>query len=167
MKNMILAVLLLVALLLFPAVCGAGQQVTVGLQAGQQAPDFSLQLHSGEDVTLSELQGKPVVLNFYTTWCPPCQLEMPDFQKIYEEYGDLLHMLGVSAGEEIAVVDAFLAETGYTYPMAYDPAGTVSSAYSIDFIPQTWILDSDGIIVEYIAGMTTESALKEILDSLL
>ena len=140
------------------------RSVTVGLKAGQQAPDFTLSQPGGGSATLSDLRGKPVVLNFYTTWCGPCLNEMPDFQAIYEEYGDRIRVLGVSSGEATATVDAFLARAGYTYPMAYDPDGTVSALYKIQAIPQTWVLGADGVIVEYIYGGTNAQRLRQALD---
>ena len=79
MKAKAFAILLIVALLPLAAL-GVGQDVAIGLKVGQQAPDFTLELHEGGTVTLSQLQGKPVVLNFWASWCPPCVREMPDFQ---------------------------------------------------------------------------------------
>jgi len=155
--------LVLAALLLF-ALAACGEPGDTGLKAGQQAPDFTLSQPGGGRVTLSALRGRPVVLNFYTTWCPPCQAEMPDFQAIFVEYGSSIHMLGVSSGEAAATVDAFLAEKGYTYPMAYDPDKAVSAVYNISFIPQTWVLDADGVIVEYFGGMVTAERLRQALD---
>ena len=159
MKTKFCALMLTAVLLMTLAACGGS-----GLEAGQQAPDFTLRMPGGESVTLSGLRGKPVVLNFYTTWCGPCQQEMPAFQAIYEEYGERIHMLGVSSGETTDAVDAFLARTGYSYPMAYDPDGAVSDIYNIQAIPQTWVLDADGVIVEYIAGGTNAQRLRQALD---
>jgi peroxiredoxin len=164
MKVKALAILLAAALLLPIAVCGAP---ATGLAVGQQAPDFTLQLRGEGSVTLSELRGKPVVLNFFTTWCGPCQVEMPDLQAVFEEYGDRAHMLGVSVGEDPEVVDAFLGKSVCTYPMAYDPYGTVSTAYEIEFIPQTWVVDAEGVVVAYIAGRTDAQALRKALDQAL
>ena len=163
------ALALLAVLLLFPAACGAKPGAPeaaegTGLKAGQQAPDFTLEQPGGGSVTLSALRGKPVVLNFYTTWCGPCQAEMPDIQAVFEEYRGRAHVLGVSAGETAEAVDAFLARTGYTYPMAYDPAGAASAAYDIQFIPQTWVLDADGVVVEYIAGGADAETLRRALE---
>jgi len=168
MKRQAMALALAAALLLALASCGQAQTAqpgaSTGLKAGQQAPDFTLELHGGGEVTLSALRGKPVVLNFYTTWCGPCQAEMPEFQAISEEYGGRVSVLGISAGESRDVVDAFLARTGYTYPMAYDPGGAVSAIYGIQFIPQTWVLDAGGVTVEYIPGGTDAQKLRQALD---
>lgn len=138
----------------------------VGLYIGQQAPDFTLPSRGGKNVTLSGLRGKPVILNFWATWCPPCRSEMPDFQRIYAEYGGRLHMLGVNLGEDPGTVDRFLGKV-YTFPVAYDMNYTAWSLYSkrSNGIPQTWIIDSMGVIVEYILGSTSYSWLKRTLDT--
>ena len=162
MKARTFAFLLIVALLPLAAL-GVGQDVVIGLKVGQQAPDFTLELHGGESVTLSELRGKPVVLNFWATWCPPCLAEMPDFQEVFEEFGDRIHMLGVGVWEPEKDVDRFLERYDYTYPMAYGTDGIVNT-YDLEFIPQTFILNSEGVIVEYIPGSTNAGALRLGLD---
>jgi len=169
MKARVFSILIIAILLLPLAACGA-QESAVGVEVGQQAPDFTLELHGGGSVTLSELRGKPVVLNFFATWCGPCRLEMPDFQEIFEEYRDRVPMLGVSAGEAAVVVAGFLAESGYTYPTAYDPDAAVSMIYLPPFggyIPQTWILDAEGVIVKHIIGGTDAETLRQVLDQTL
>ena len=163
MKAKAFAILLIVALLPLAAL-GVGQDVAIGLKVGQQAPDFTLELHEGGTVTLSELQGKPVVLNFWASWCPPCVREMPDFQAVFEEYGDRIHMLGVGVWEPTEAMDAFLAKHDYTYPMAYDLDETMADLYALDGIPQTWILNGEGIIVEYILGGTHAEVLRQALE---
>ena len=138
--------------------------VPAGLRVGQRAPDFTLQLPGGGSVTLSTLRGRPVVLNFFATWCGPCQEEMPELQAIFEEYRGRAYVLGVSSGETADVVNDFLARTDYTYPMAYDPSGVVSDAYDVQYIPQTWVLDAEGVIVEYIPSGTNAQRLREALE---
>ena len=163
MKSKVFA-LLLIAALLPVAALGAGDGADVGLQTGQLAPDFTLELYGGESATLSELRGKPVVLNFWATWCPPCQAEMPDFQEVFEEYGDRIHMLGVSVWETARDMDRFLGRSAYTYPMAYGTEDVALDTYALEFIPQTWILNGDGVIVEYIPGGTDADTLRRALD---
>ena len=165
MKTKAFVLLLFVALLPLTAF-GAGQDAEIGLQIGRQAPDFTLELRGGEGVTLSELRGKPVVLNFWATWCANCLVEMPDFQAVYEEYGDRVHMLGVSVWEPSADVDRFLAGSGsaYTYPIAYDFNDAMANTYELAGIPMTWILNGEGVIVEFIYGKTDAETLRQVLD---
>jgi len=141
----------------------AGGEATVGLHVGQAAPDFTLPLLNGETVTLSELRGQPVILNFWATWCPPCVREMPDLQAVFDELDGAVHVLGVSCGEAPDTVSAFIDKNGYTYPIAYDADALLYRAYTLDFIPQTWVLNEEGIIIRYIAGMTNADTLRQAL----
>jgi len=139
--------------------------VPVGLAIGQRAPDFTLNLRGGGTVRLSDLRGKPVLLNFCTTWCPPCQREFPEIQKVADRYGSQIHVLGVSSGEYVSTVNAYF--DGYPslkYPLAFDPDFTVSEVYDIEFIPQTWVLDANGVIVDYIEGSSLESRFSQGLN---
>jgi len=136
----------------------------VGIGIGQTAPDFTLSLLGGGSVTLSELRGMPVLLNVFTTWCPPCQAEFPDLQAIHEEYAGRAAVLGVSAGESEADVDRYFGRNEYSYPIAYDPGNKIDADYKIEFIPQTWIIDADGVIAGYFAGAADYGTFKESLD---
>jgi peroxiredoxin len=129
--------------------------IPVGLEIGQRAPDFSLELRSGETIQLSDLQGKPVLLNFCTTWCPPCQIEFPEIQKVYESVGGSANVIGVDVGESVFEIEDYFKSYHYSYPISYDLDGSASDLYKIEFIPQTWIIDSKGVIVDYIEGSTT------------
>jgi peroxiredoxin len=144
------------------------EAIPEGLEIGQRAPDFTLNLRGGGTVTLSQLRGKPVLLNFCTTWCPPCQVEFPEIQKTYDKYGDQIHVLGVSSAEEVDTVDAYFDQyPELVYPLAYDPDNEVSTVYNIEFIPQTWVLDANGVIVDYIEGSNEESRFSQGLDAAL
>ena len=134
-----------------PAIPDAG--APIGVDIGNQAPDFTLSLLGGGAITLSQLRGKPVLINIFTTWCPPCQAELPDIQEIYERYGDRIHVIVISYGEDAKTVDYYFDAYNYTFPVAYDPGGSVfESVYDIEFIPQTWVIDVNGVIVEYLPG---------------
>lgn len=116
------------------------------LAEGDTAPDFSAYLADGTTFTLSEQQGKVVLLNFWATWCGPCVREMPAFEQLTEEYGEDVAILAVNAMETADVVDAFLEETGYTFPVAYDADGVIAVKYPTQGIPYTLVIDSEGII---------------------
>ncbi|MDR0220222.1 MAG: TlpA family protein disulfide reductase [Lachnospiraceae bacterium] len=136
----------------------------IGIEIGQVAPNFTLDLRGGGSVTLWDLRGMPLLLNVCTTWCPPCQVEFPEVQAVYEAYSGRAQVLGVSIGETVNEVDTYFNQFTYTYPLAYDPSGTIDADYHIEFIPQTWIIDARGVIVDYISGSTDLAAFSAALD---
>lgn len=129
--------------------CGGVHQ-----ELGQEstAPDFTVKLSGGESFTLPDAQGKVVLLNFWATWCSPCVEEMPALEKIYQEYGEQIEVLAVDCGEEKAVVDRFLKEKDYSFPVAYDENNEVSAKYPSDGIPYTLIIGKDGKVTETFTG---------------
>ena len=115
--------------------------------------DFTLQLLGGGNTTLSSLRGKVVVLNFWATWCPPCRVEMPSMETLYQRYKDQgLEMLAVNLRENRNVVQQFIQRYGYTFPIPLDLDGMVSSRYGIEAIPTTFIIDRDGVIIGRVVG---------------
>lgn len=122
------------------------------LVQGSEAPDFTAELTDGSGFTLSEHEGKVILLNFWATWCAPCVGEMPAFEKLYEEYGDQIQILAVNSGEEKKIVDAFLEERNYTFPIAYDVENEISEKYPSEGIPYTLVIGKDGKVQEIFVG---------------
>ena len=119
------------------------------------APEFSIELLSGEIVSLSDYKGKAVLLNFWATWCGPCVKEMPDIQELTTLYSeDELVVLAVNVGETPPEVQGFIEENGYTFAVGLDTDNTVSSLYPADGIPYTVMIDPEGIIVDEQVGST-------------
>lgn len=135
------------------------------------APDFTLTDQYGNSHTLSDYKGKTVFLNFWGTWCPPCRMEMPDIEELYNEYNqnqDDIIILGVShpgLGNETDVdgVKEFLAENEYTYPVVFDEVGTTLGNYSINAFPTTFMIDTDGNIFGYVSGMLSKDVMENII----
>ena len=136
------------------------------------APDFTLTDQNGNVHTLSDYKGQTVFLNFWATWCPPCRSEMPEIQKLYEEYGynegDLV-VLGVAApgvGREgdIDSITAFLTENEYTFPVAMDDMGTFTYLYGIRAYPTTFMISADGNVYGYVEGALTEDLMHSIVE---
>lgn len=139
------------------------------------APDFTLIDQFGVEHTLSDYQGKTVFLNFWATWCGPCQREMPDIQALYEESGgnaEDLVVLGVAnpksaeapynqdvSAEEII---AFLENGGFTYPTVMDTTGDIFAAYAVSAFPTTFMIDVNGNVYGYVTGTIT----RDIMDSI-
>ena len=136
------------------------------------APDFTLTDQNGNVHTLSDYQGQTVFLNFWATWCPPCRSEMPEIQKLYEEYGynegDLV-VLGVAApnvGQEgdIDSITSFLTENEYTFPVVMDNQGTVTFTYGIRAYPTTFMISEDDSVYGYVEGALTEDMMHSIVE---
>lgn len=117
------------------------------LQIGQAAPDFELETLEGEKVKLSELKGKPVVINYWATWCPPCRKEMPEFQQVYDKYkGDGLHFYAINVGESKVAVSDFRDRVGVNFPILIDTKEEAQTAYKILPLPATFFIDREGVI---------------------
>ena len=144
----------------------AGPQA-VGTRPGQIAPQFITDTIDGETVSLTEFRGKPVVLNFWASWCGPCRVETPHFQRFSEEMGDAITVIGVNQQERPEKIEPFIDEFGVTYPIWLDLNGRISQTYEIFGLPTTYILDQNGVIVAILPGGITEGALHDQIRPLL
>ncbi len=137
----VLAVLVL-WLLLKPS----GEAYTT-LVVGQPAPDFDLEAVDGTRVRLADLKGKPLVLNFWASWCTPCRKEMPDFQAVYDQYKDEgLQVYGINVGESRVAVTSFMESLGVRFPSLLDLDEEAQRAYKILPLPATFFIDRNGTI---------------------
>lgn len=135
------------------------------------AIDFTLKDQYGNTHTLSDYKGKTVFLNFWATWCSPCRAEMPDIQKLYEEFQqeeEDIVILGVAApnlGREKSEegIKGFLEENGYTYPVVMDTDAEAFQAYGINSFPTTFMIDKDGNVFGYIPGQLSEETMRDII----
>lgn len=124
---------------------------------GYRAPDFALADMSGNLVRLSELRGRPVLLNFWASWCPPCRKEMPDLQQFHRQYGEVIRLIGIDWGEDKRDVEAFLQRFGITYPNLMDQDGKVFVLYQLTGLPTSFWIDEQGIIRGlWLGAMKTE-----------
>ena len=118
-----------------------------GIQVGNLAPDFQLPNLDQEPLSLYDLRGKPVVLNFWASWCGPCRIEMPYLQEIHEEYSEEgIVLLAINIGESPSAVEQFLQSNNYSFPVLLDTGGVVAQQYGAIYIPTTYLIDGDGII---------------------
>lgn len=128
------------------------------------AVDFTVEDASGEEVNLYSLIGKPIVLNFWASWCGPCKSELPDFQAAYEKYeGDVEFLMvnmtdGVQETRDVAA--AFMEEQGFTLPVYYDTAQDAAYTYGVFSIPTTYFIAPDGEIVAGAQGMLDAETLE-------
>ena len=140
-------------------------------QEGFLAPDFELVSLEGELVSLSELRGKAVLVNFWATWCPPCRSEMPAMQQVFDEYGtEKFVILAVNRTHQDRSqdVETFVLERELTFPILLDNTGDVSNQYQVRSLPTSYFIDPDGIIREVvIGGPMAEALLRSRVDHLL
>jgi thiol-disulfide isomerase/thioredoxin len=129
----------------------------------QQAPDFILNSLDGEAIRLSELIGKPVLINFWASWCGPCIAEMPLIQERSEQYSDDLIVLGINAGENKRVIEQFVEEQKISFPILPDPGDNVQRQYQINAIPTSYFIDRDGKIQAVYVGSISEGQLDRYL----
>ncbi len=124
-----------------------------GPEIGKLAPDFTLTGMDGQKVSLSDLRGKPVLLNFWASWCGPCRMEMPFLQKIYEKWtGKDLVLLAINLQEEPTKVREFVESAGFTFPVLLTTGNEIPLAYNIRGIPATFFVDADGVIRDIKVG---------------
>ena len=138
-------------------------------RSGYPAPDFTLETLEGKTVTLSDLHGEVVLINFWATWCPPCRAEMPAIQKVYEEYRDQgFTVLAVNQRENPGRVVAFMDELGLTFPVPMDRDGRVFERYRVNALPSTFFVDRAGIIQDVtIGGPMARTFIESQITSLL
>jgi thiol-disulfide isomerase/thioredoxin len=127
---------------------------TVGTAKGQEAPGFTLTNMQGQNVSLADLKGKVVILNFWATWCPPCREEMPSMEMLYRKYKDQgLVILAVNVEKDgQKLVQSFLQRTPYTFPILLDGDAAVQNSYQVFRFPETLIIDRNGKVVERVVG---------------
>jgi thiol-disulfide isomerase/thioredoxin len=118
---------------------------------------------TGETVALSALRGRPVVLNFWATWCPPCRAELPELQAASQRYAGQLEIIGVNQAEPAAGVGGFAQDMGLTFPIPLDARGEVSRQYAVRSLPTTFFIDRAGIIRRIQSGPLTEATLAQAL----
>ena len=136
------------------------------VKAGDQAPDFTVEMFDGSRVTLADLRGKVVLLNFWATWCPPCREELTHVQtELIDRFaGRPFVFLPVSRGESRETVAAFREKTGYEFPMGLDSTQSVYNRYAANYIPRNFLLDADGRVVSATVGFE-KSEFEELIRS--
>jgi peroxiredoxin len=143
---------------------------TTLIHAGDKAPDFTAEMLDGSSVTLSALQNKPTLLIFWATWCPPCRAELAHLQEgVIDVYGDAITVLPLSRGEKREVVEEYIAQMGYTFPVGLDEEQTIYKQYASNYIPRCFVIGRDGVVVYSGVGYDEAVAaeVKEAIDKAL
>lgn len=135
--------------------------------AGYRAPEFKLEGTLGQEVSLADFRGQPVILNFWATWCPPCRAEVPHFEDASRKYNGQAVILGIDQGEPRSIVADFGSTFGLSYPLLLDPSNAVNLKYGIAALPTTVFVGSDGIIREVYTGIVNRAVLQERIERML
>ncbi len=132
------------------------------------APDFTVYDIDGKGVKLSDMKGKPTIVNFWASWCGPCKMEMPDFEEAYKKYGDKMNFMMVNltdgASETMKSAKKYIDSQGYTFPVYYDTESMAAYNYSVYSIPMTCFIDAEGSFVAYAQSAISADTLQEGID---
>ncbi|NMH70068.1 TlpA family protein disulfide reductase [Bacillus sp. RO3] len=135
-----------------------------GPNVGDRAIDFKLETLEGKSITLSDLKGKKVILNFWATWCPPCKEEMPIMQQFHEQYGTDVKILAVNIDPQYNVKE-YQKAMGLTFPILLDKDDKINNAYDILTVPTTFVINEKGIIThKQIGAITTLDAFTALIE---
>ena len=146
----------------------SSEETDSGENAAETAPDFTMTDASGEEVKLSDFFGKPVILNFWASWCGPCKSEMPHFEDAYQKYGEDINFVIVNltdgARETVENASDFIEEQGYTFPLYFDTNTEGAMTYGTYSIPVTYFIGADGVPVAQANGALDAATLQKGLD---
>ena len=135
---------------------------------GGPAPDFNLPTADGGTVRLADLKGKPVLINFWATWCQPCREEMPAMQELYEQYRDRgLMILAVDMEEDLRPVRRWIDQGGYTFTFLLDSEGEQVKRYNINASPTSYFVGRDGVIRDLKLGALSRTEMQTKIEKLL
>ena len=132
------------------------------------APDFTVYDADGNPIHLSDFIGKPIILNFWASWCGPCKSEMPDFDQAFSQYGENIHFVMVNCTdgyrETIDTAQSFIKGQGYHFPVYFDTASEAAYTYGASSIPMTFFIDAEGCLVAYWPGALDGELLQVGID---
>ena len=132
------------------------------------APNFTLQLLDGGSITLADLKGKVVMIDFWASWCPPCREEAPGLAQVYREYQDRgVEFIGISIWDRLGDAEDYVQRFGITYPTGLDSTGTILVDYAVRGIPEKFFIDAQGQMVAKFVGPSDVAGLRETLDQML
>lgn len=164
MRKFLPIVLVVVALAVAIPVLGQ-LRPQAGLEEGRRAPEFTLPDFAGNLLSLRDLEGQVVMLNFWSAACPPCREEMPDMQRVYDDLKeDGFTILAVNVNDRPEDALRFLTDNGYTFPAVRDSDLAVARMYEVTGIPKTLILDRSGVIRQIRVGLIHEETLRRLVE---
>lgn len=144
------------------------EDIPIGIEKGQQAPNFTLNDLNGNPVQLSDYRGKKVLLNFWASWCPPCRAEMPHMQQFHEDTMKDTVILGInlaSTEKSIKNVTSFIEKFGLTFPIVLDEEGDIMQDYAIIAYPTTYFINEQGVIHEIFLGAINYEIMQKTIEA--
>lgn len=139
-------------------------------QAKTMSSDFTVQDIDGNSVKLSDFYGKPIVLNFWASWCPPCKSEMPEFNQAYNDLGGEIQFLMINQTdgerETIETGSEYVKSQGFTFPVYYDTKLEAGVTYNVTAIPTTFFIDKEGYIISQVKGSMSKEALMDNIEKI-
>jgi thiol-disulfide isomerase/thioredoxin len=135
-----------------------------GDSTGEAVGDTTFTLLEGGSMSLGDLRGTPVVLNFFAEWCPPCVTEMPAFEAVHQELGDEVAFVGLDVRDSVDRGRDIVERTGITYTVGRDPSGEIFQSFDAVNMPTTVLIDADGTVVETHAGALDGDQLRDLID---
>lgn len=144
---------------------GDGVRSFAPLEAGDEAPEFSGTTLAGESVTIGGESDNVVLLNVWATWCVPCRTEMPDLEELYQEFGPSgFEVIAVSVDQGgVDRVQGFIDEIGTTFPIIHDPQGSIEDRYPAIGLPNTYLIDRSGTLIQTWLGPVPVAAARELI----
>ncbi len=165
MRTAVLSVI--ISALIYTLYLNFFKEKAAAVSIGDEAPNFILKDMNGVEFQLSNYKGRGVFLNFWGTYCGPCEKEMPYMNNVFEEYqADGVEILAINIGEAELRVNSFIDKYGLNFPVLYDDGGTVTSLYSFIPLPTTFLIDENGKIVDIISGALSEEDIRESMDKI-
>jgi peroxiredoxin len=180
MKKSVIGILAVIGLIVIVVGIGGGKKSETGVSQSEQqltanasasvalqlAPDFTATKLGGGTISLSDYRGKkPVVLDFWASWCPNCKRDMPRVSALYPKYKEQVEIIGVNIQEKESVVAGFIASKGIVFPIALDPTGSISAKYGVNYTNFHVLINTDGTIAGSIPGDLSEEALVALISA--
>ncbi len=137
------------------------------LHVGDPAPDFAYTLADGSTHTLRDLRGQKVLINFWATWCAPCEVEMPDLERAAQQLGDTgLVVLAVNHSEQVDVIERFAQKLGVTFPLIANPDRDIIQGFGVINLPTSYFIDTDGIVSYKHIGLMNFDFIKQRVEEM-
>lgn len=173
-RPLLFAVLAVTAMLLATTGCGDSNSSTgTEAEATKAAPDFSVKSLAGDNISLADYAGQPLVINFAASWCGPCEIEAPTIEKMYQKYKDRVGFIGIAVRDQEEDQRAFAQRHGLSFPIGLDPDGKVVYTYqkagkvNLSGIPTTFFVDKEGNIAAFFIGPISERTFDQKVETIL